>query len=179
MLWIYAVYFHFLNIFFTSWSSFRLNRVFFFKCMIWQSIFLLFCFFLFFRFFHSHDLSTSSNDAVIDDLLSRSISSHVRIISERLVFWFEVARITSVKRKMGLKSIPEKWAIFGQCVLRHQSRWFQSITILGFCFAHWKGFDRLEAVASLDAYQITNYQFLSKLIIFLLPDFRKIWEIGF
>ena len=36
------------------------------------------------------------------------------------------------------------------------------------CFlGHRKGFGRLEAVASLDAYQITNYQFFSKLIIFV------------
>ena len=30
--------------------------------------------------------------------------------------------------------VPEKWAIFGQRALRHQSRWFQSITILGLVF---------------------------------------------
>ena len=42
---------------------------------------------------------------------------------------------------------------------------------LGTCaFCHRGGFERLEAVASLDAYQITNYQFLSKTHQFLLPD---------
>ena len=41
------------------------------------------------------------------------------------------------------------------------------------------GFDRLEAVASLDAYQITNCQFLLKTYHFLLPDFRRIREISF
>ena len=40
-------------------------------------------------------------------------------------------------------------------------------------------FDRLEPIASLDAYQITNYQFLSKTHHFLLPNFQKIREIGF
>ena len=56
-------------------------------------------------------------------------------------------------------------------------RWFQSITVLGFVFlVIEKGFDRLEAVASLDAYQITNYQFLSKIHHFSLPDFRRIRE---
>ena len=39
-----------------------------------------------------------------------------------------------------------------------------------------KRFDRLKAIASLDAYQITNCQFPLKLIIFLLPDFRRIRE---
>ena len=35
------------------------------------------------------------------------------------------------------------------------------------------GFDRLEAVASLDAYQITNYQFLSKTHLFFVAWFLK------
>ena len=34
-----------------------------------------------------------------------------------------------------------------------------------------KGFGKFKAVASLDAYQITNYQFLSKTNHFLLPVF--------
>ena len=56
---------------------------------------------------------------------------------------------------------------FGQYVLRHQSRWFQSITILGFCFAYLKVFDRFETIASLDAYQITKYQFFKNLSFFV------------
>ena len=48
--------------------------------------------------------------------------------------------------------------------------------ILGTCVSGpWKGFGRLEAIASLDAYQITNYRFLQK-FIFCLPDFRRIRE---
>ena len=39
-----------------------------------------------------------------------------------------------------------------------------------------KGFGRFEAVASLDAYQITNYQFPSKAHHFLLSDFQRIRE---
>ena len=42
------------------------------------------------------------------------------------------------------------------------------------CFWSWRDFGKLEAVASLDAYQITNYQFLSKTHHFLLLDFRRI-----
>ena len=41
-------------------------------------------------------------------------------------------------------------------------------------FGHRGGFDRLEVVAGLDAYQITNYQFLSKAHHFLLPDFEEL-----
>ena len=44
------------------------------------------------------------------------------------------------------------------------------------CFWSLKRFGRFEAVASLDAYQITNYQFPSKTHHFLLPNFRRIWE---
>ena len=48
---------------------------------------------------------------------------------------------------------------------------------LGTCVSgHLKGFGKLETVASLDAYQITNYQFLSKLIIFrclISEEFKK------
>ena len=39
-----------------------------------------------------------------------------------------------------------------------------------------KGFGRFKAVASLDAYQITNYQFPSKTHHFLLSDFQRIRE---
>ena len=37
-------------------------------------------------------------------------------------------------------------------------------------------FGKLGAVASLDAYQITKYQFPLKTHHFLLPDFRRIRE---
>ena len=43
-------------------------------------------------------------------------------------------------------------------------------------FGHWKGLASLKLVASLNAYQITNYQFPSKTHHFLLLDFRKIQE---
>ena len=39
-----------------------------------------------------------------------------------------------------------------------------------------KEFGRFKAIASLDAYQITNYQFPSKTHHFLLPDFQRIRE---
>ena len=63
---------------------------------------------------------------------------------------------------------------FGQHAPRHQSKVISRYHGLGTCiFGHRKSFGRLEAVASLDAYQITNYHFLQK-SIFRLPDFRRI-----
>ena len=57
---------------------------------------------------------------------------------------------------------------FGQHAPRHQSKMISRYHGLETCvFGHRKSFGRLEAVASLDAYQITNYQFLQKLIIFV------------
>ena len=56
---------------------------------------------------------------------------------------------------------------FSQHAPRHQL-WviseYQDLKDL--CFWSLKRFGRFEAVVSLDAYQITNYQFPSKLIIF-------------
>ena len=95
----------------------------------------------------------------IDDLPSWNIISNVGIILEGLAFGSRLLVSFLSRGKIWLKSIPEKWAIFGQCALRHQSRWFQSVTILEPIFGYWKRFGRFEAVASLDAYQITNYQF--------------------
>ena len=48
---------------------------------------------------------------------------------------------------------------------------------LGTCvFGHWKGFGKLETVANFNAYQITKYQILQKLIIFccmIFEEFKK------
>ena len=91
------------------------------------------------------------------------------------------------------RRVLEKWAIFGQRAPRHQSSWFQSITILRLVFLV------IEKVWQVwicsKSWCIPNYQswvsfknlsffclifevisFLQKLIIFLLPDFRRIQE---
>ena len=66
---------------------------------------------------------------------------------------------------------------FGPHVPRHQIRVISEYHDLkDLCFWSLKRFGRFKAVASLDAYQITNYQFLSKTHHFLLPDFRRIRE---
>ena len=134
-----------------------LDLIEFFKCMIWQSIFLLF-------FFHSHDLSAPSNDAY-----PRWTSSLKHLFSyedrfERVSLWFEVYHFCP-NRGLWLKSVFEKWVILVNMPQGINQRWFQDIAILGFCvFAQGKGLAGLKAIASLDAYQITNYQFLQKFI---------------
>ena len=69
--------------------------------------------------------------------------------------------------------------LFGQRAPKHQSRMILKYHSLKTCvFGRWKGFSRFEAIASLDAYQITKYQILQKLI-FLLPNFWRIRERNF
>ena len=65
------------------------------------------------------------------------------------------------KRGLWLKSISEKWAILvnvPQGVNQGDFKISRS-----WDFVWFKGFGGLEAIASLDAYQITKYQFPSKI----------------
>ena len=68
---------------------------------------------------------------------------------------------------------------FGQHAPRHQSKMISRYHGLGTLFCSLKRFGRFETVASLDAYQITKYQFPLKTHNFLLSDFRRIREISF
>ena len=162
------------HFFWLSWFLFRLNSNF---SSAWHDNQFFFCSFCsFFSFF----LSTQSNDAYhkrpsklkhlfsCEDLFRKGLAFGLRLLVSLLSRERWGSKVFS-KNGQFLVNVP--WGI-------NQGD-FKVSRSLGFCFAYWKGFDRLETVASLDAYQITNYQFLSKLIIFLLPDFRKIWEIGF
>ena len=91
-----------------------------------------------------------------------------------MVFWSKVVYIVSIQKRIMTQKYSREMINFGQHAPRHQSKMVSKYHDLGICvFGHRKGFDRLEAVASLDAYQITNCQFLSKLIIFLLLDFEE------
>ena len=95
----------------------------------------------------------------------------MKICFGRVGFWFEVTRITSVQRKIGLQSILEKWVIFGH---EASTKVISEYHDLGILFYSLKMFGRFDTVASLDTYQITKYQFLLKTHHFLLPDFRRI-----
>ena len=134
---------------------------FFFALTLW-SWHLFFFFVLFFFLFF--DLSTSGNDACY-----RWPSKLKHLFLVWRLFWKVDLLVQScfyhscLKRGLWLKSVPEKWVIVINVPQGINQRWFESITILGtFVFGHRKGIGRLEVVASLDAYQITNCQFLSK-----------------
>ena len=133
--------------------------------MTWQSIFFF------------YDLSTQSNDAC-----HRWPSKLKHLFSVWGLFW-KVSILTQgclghfyPKRGSWLKSISEKWVILVNMSQDINQRWFQGIAVLRFCSAHGKGLAGLKLLASLDAYQITKYQFFQKLVIFLLLDFRRIRE---
>ena len=116
-----------------------------------------FSFFLFIHFFSLFFVNclfwTTSH--VVDGLLAWSIFSYVRIILKRgrlLVqglftsflskkrVWLESVPFMSARKGVMVWRVLEKWVIFDQRAPRHQSRWFQSITILGFIFfGRWKG----------------------------------------
>ena len=155
-----AVFHHFSTHFFwLSWFSFRLDRIFFFKCMTWQSIFLLLCF----SFFILTICLLRATTYVIDGLPNWSIISNVAIVLEGLAIGSRLLVSFLSKGKIWLKSILEKWTIFGQTCLKTSIRVFSKYHDLrDLCFWSLKMFGRFEAVASLDAYQITNYQFPSK-----------------
>ena len=85
----------------------------------------------------------------------------------------------STKRVMAQKCSREMGAFLSTCPKASIRDEFQVSWFWDLRFWSSRGFDRLEAVASLDAYQITNYQFISKTHHFLLPDFQRILEISF
>ena len=137
--------------------------------------------FLFVFFFHSHNLSTLGNDArhrwpskLKHLFLCKDCFERVGFFGPKLFRSF-----LSKERIMAQKYFREMGAFWLTCP--KASIWviskYRDLGILRF----WSlmGFDRLEPVASLDAYQITNYPLLSKTHHFLLLDFRRIREISF
>ena len=122
------------HFFWLSWFSFRLNLNF---SSAWHDTQFFFC--SFFHFFHSHDLSTPGNDARHRwPFKSKHLFSCEDYFEKVGLLVWGCSYHFCPKKDRAQKYFFEKWVIFGQCALRHQSRWFSSITILGFCFAHWK-----------------------------------------
>ena len=68
----------------------------------------------------------------------------------------------SKKRIMAQKCYREMGNFWSTCPKASTENDFKASRFWDLRFWSSRGFDRLEAVASLDAYQITNYQFLSK-----------------
>ena len=107
----------------------------------------------------------------IDDLPDWSNTPHVRIILKRgrllvqglfMLFlskervWLKSVSFTSTRKGVMVQRVPEKWAIFDQRAPRHQSRWFQSITVLGLVFLV---IERVWQVWSYSkSWRIPNYQ---------------------
>ena len=86
-----------------------------------------------------------------------------------MVFWSKVVYIISIQKRIMAQKYSREMINFGQHAPRHRSKMVSKYHGLGICvFGHRKGFDKLEGVASLDAYQITNYQFLSKTHYFFI-----------
>ena len=175
---------HFVNIFFfftwLSWFSFRLNSNF---SSAWHDNQFFFC--SFFAFFILTICLLRAPMHTIDGPSSWSISSHVRIVLKGLAFWSKVVYIIFQMRKVITQrlyhfclqeKIMAQEIFWGMGNFRSTYPKASIVVIseyhdLGTCF-FWS-LKRFEAAASLDVYQITNYQFL-KNSTFRLPDFRRI-----
>ena len=153
---------------FFSWFSFRFNQNF-----QVHGVTINFSFVLFFSFFILTICLLRATMPAIDGLPSWSISSHMRIVLKGWLFGPKLfISFLSKERIMAQKCFREMGNFWSTCP-RHQFSEYHDLGIL--CFWSLKRFGKLEAVASLDAYQITNYQFLSKTHHFI-AWFRRIRE---
>ena len=165
------LFFRYFFLIWLSWFSFWLDRISQVHDMTIKS---------FFYYYFFHDLSTPGNDAY-HKLLSR-LKHHFssRNCFERVIFWSKGCSCHFCpKKRLWLKRYSRKMGncLFYQHAPRHQSRMILKYYGPGTCvFGHWKGVGRLEAIVSLDAYQIIKYQVLQKLIIFcclISKEFKK------
>ena len=134
-----------------SWLLFRADRIFQVHDMTINFSFSFSCFF---------DFSTPDNDTC-----HRWPSKLKHFFSMWGLFW-KVGLLAQgclgrfcPKRGSWLKSISKKWVILVNMSQDINQRWFQGIADLRFCSARGKGLAGLKLLASLDAYQITKYQF--------------------
>ena len=121
----------------------------------------------FFFFFFVNCLFWATSH-VVDGFPAWNISSHVRIVLKWLVFGSLLLVSFLFRGKIWLKSILEKWAVFGQWALRYQSRWFQSVMILGLVFLF---IEKVWQVWS-KSWCISNYQLL---VFFKNSSFFVVW----
>ena len=111
-----------------------------------------------------------------------NISSQCEDCFGRLASWSKIVYIISVQRKknMAQKCFGEM-GNFGQHAPKHQSKMISRYHGLGTLFCSLKRFDRFETVASLDAYQITKYQFFQNSSFFVAwfsKNSRRVFESG-
>ena len=165
-----------LFVFIIIFSAFFLNLAFF--CLDWSNFssawydnhFLFFC--SFFSFSRSHGLFIPSNNAchrspfgLKHHLLWENCFEKGWLLVQGCSYQF------CPKKGLWLKKCSQKMGNFWSTCLK-TFKVIPGYHDLGILFCSLKKF---EAIASLDAYQITNYQFLSKLIIFFLifEEFEK------
>ena len=111
---------------------------------------------------------------VVDGLPAWSISSHIRIILKK--GWLLVRGCSyhfCPEEKYGSKVFPRNGQFFGQCALKHQSRWFQSVMISELVFLVIENVWQVWSCSK--SWCIPNYQLSVsfKNSSFLLPDFEE------
>ena len=110
---------------------------------------------------------------VVDGLSAWSISSHIRIVLKGLAFGPRLfISFLSTKRVMTQKCFREMGNFRSMC-RKTLIKVISGYHDLGILFCSLKRFGRFETVASLDAYQITKYQFISKTHHFFVAWFSK------
>ena len=176
MICVFAIFHHFLNIFFDS-LDFHLASTQIFKCMTRQSIFLLFCFFVFIL---TIGLLRATMHA-INGFLSRSISSHMRIVLKGWLLVQSCSSFLSTKRVMAQKCSREMGAFWLTCP--KASIWVISeyYDFRDLCFWSLKGF--WQAWSCSKSWCIPNYQLLvpTKIYFFvclIFEEFERVSKLG-
>ena len=146
-------FFNFVFWIWLSWFSFGLNRIFQVHDMTINFSFVLFH--SFFSLFFNGPLWAISH--VVDGLLAWSISSHMRIILKGLAFDSRLLVSFLSREKYGSKIFPRNEQFLVNVPGGINQGDFRASWSWDLWFWSLKRFDKFEAVASLDAYQITNY----------------------
>ena len=156
--------------------DFSLDSIKFLKCMIWQTNFFC-CFFCFFLVPTTFLLWVTTH--AIDGLPDwKQNFSHENCFEKGLSFGRGLFMPFLSKERVTVQKCSQEMGnfLFGQRAPRHQSKMILKYYGLRTCvFCYRKGVDRFEVVASFDAYQITKYQVLQKLIFCCLisEEFEK------
>ena len=154
---------NFSSFFWLFWFSFRLISNF---SSAWHDNQFFFCFVLFF-FYYSHDWSAPGNDACHK---WPSKLKHLFLCEDCFGFWLFDPKLfiplLSTKRVMAQKCFREMGNFRSMC-LEASIKVISEYHDLGILFCSLKRFGRFENVASLDAYQITKYQFFKNSSFFI------------
>ena len=128
--------------------------------MTWQSFFVCVCF-LFFFLILTVCLLRATMQCYEWSFKLKHLFSYEDYF-ERVIFWSKVVYIISVNKKVMAQKCFGRMGNFRSTCLKALVRMISVYHNLGILFCSLKMFGRFKTVASLDAYQIINYQFLSK-----------------